>query len=62
MDPYQERVSEIIKEEFSRQGIETRKLPDNERMALMNITRRIADDLTFVTQYNADIIVKLLNT
>ena len=48
MEPYRERVADVIKDEFAQQDIQVRDLPDRVQQALKNIERRIASDLEFV--------------
>ena len=59
MNPYRERVAEVIKEEFTQQGITISDLPDRIQEALKDIELRIANDLEFMTQHSANIVAKL---
>lgn len=47
MEPYRERVADVIKDEFSNQGLSIIDLPERVKEALKNIERRIANDLKF---------------
>ena len=48
MEPYQERVADVINAEFAQQGLQVHDLPERVQEALKNIVRRIADDLEFL--------------
>lgn len=56
MEPYHERVSEVIKEEFAQQGLSVIDLPERVQEALKNIRRRIANDLEYTSRFNLPVI------
>ena len=45
MEPYRERMADVIKDEFAQQGLYVHNLPERVQEALRNIARRIASDL-----------------
>ncbi len=56
MEPFQERIWDVISEEFSQQGLLVRDLPNRTQEALKNIAQRMATDLEFTAQHGGEIV------
>lgn len=54
LEPYRERVDEVIGEEFDRRGITVRQLPDKQQEALREVARRLAGELESATRRRAE--------
>lgn len=56
MEPYRERVADVIRDEFNNQGLSIKDLSKQIQEALNNIEIRLANDLLFTARHNAEIV------
>lgn len=56
MEPYRERMADIIREEFNNQGLSINELPRKVQEALNNIEIRLANDLEFTAKHGGEIV------